>query len=361
MLGLRRFTGQVHARCTSTKGIDRLYYWIQRILFDGFIFAYFMIVGLIAALRPSQDRLLQLGEVSKVVFLCVLIGSAIASVLAKKRIKTLGQVLFAPAHLKSDFRPSCSAFWGWQTMVALLITIVLGVIVVEVNLFELVDRNNLSNAGRLFLKVANPDWELLPLAILEIIETILIAFMATLIAIPVAFVLSFFCAKNIMGGTAFGLFLYGFLRSFFNIMRSIEPILWAIIFAIWVGFGPYAGMLALMVHSVASLAKQYSEIVECVDEGPLEGIRATGAGFLQVLWFAVVPQVILPYISFTIYRWDINVRMATILGFVGGGGIGELLLQHQRLSNWPQVGTIIVAIVVWVMDSLSAYVREAIK
>lgn len=343
-----------------------MYKLIQRIVFDGVVVAYLGLVALAAVVRPTEDQLLDLGHVSSTVGLFVLGGCIVGFIFYKAKVNTLGHMLFSPAHKRPTSEVPVAwykTFWGVQTLIALFVTIVLGVRIVEVDLLELVSSTNLQNAGRLFMEVANPDWGILPLALIKIVETILIAFMATLIAVPVAFFLSFFCAKNIMGGHPLGLAVYGFLRSFFNIMRSIEPILWAIIFAVWVGFGPYAGMLALMVHSVASLAKQYSEIVECVDEGPLEGIRATGAGFLQVIWFAVVPQVVLPYISFTIYRWDINVRMATILGFVGGGGIGELLLQHQRLSNWPQVGTIIVvvAVVVWVMDSLSFYVREAIK
>ena len=129
------------------------------------------------------------------------------------------------------------------------------------------------------------------------------------------------------------------------------------------GIGPFAGMLALMIHSIASLAKQYSEMVETVDEGPIEGIESAGASKLQTIWFAIVPQVILPYISFTVYRWDINVRMATIIGLVGGGGIGTMLIQYQGQAMWPEVGTIIVviAIVVWLMDQASAYIREALK
>jgi phosphonate transport system permease protein len=122
-------------------------------------------------------------------------------------------------------------------------------------------------------------------------------------------------------------------------------------------------MLALCLHSVASLAKQYSEITEAVNEGPIEGIRSTGAGFLQTIWFAIVPQVILPYVAFTIYRWDINVRMATIIGLVGGGGIGTMLIKYQGQALWPEVGCIIVVIaaVVWLMDTASAYLREALK
>jgi phosphonate transport system permease protein len=130
-----------------------------------------------------------------------------------------------------------------------------------------------------------------------------------------------------------------------------------------VGIGPFAGMLALMLHSVASLTKQYSEIVECIFEGPVEGIKATGAGKLQTIRYGVVPQIVLPYISFTIYRWDINVRMATIIGLVGGGGIGTMLIQYQGQALWREVGCIVVviAVVVWLLDTGSAYIREAIK
>jgi phosphonate transport system permease protein len=117
-----------------------------------------------------------------------------------------------------------------------------------------------------------------------------------------------------------------------------------------------------MLHSIASLAKNYSEQVECIEQGPVEAIEATGANRLQVIWFAVVPQIVLPFLAFTIYRWDINVRMATIIGLVGGGGIGTLLMQYQGLARWNEVGTIIITIaaVVWIMDYLSAKIREAI-
>ena len=132
---------------------------------------------------------------------------------------------------------------------------------------------------------------------------------------------------------------------------------------VWVGIGPFAGMLALMIHSVASLAKQYSEMVEGVDEGPIEAIESTGANKLQTIWYAIVPQVLLPYISFTVYRWDINVRMATVIGLVGGGGIGTMLVQYQGQGMWREVGCIIVviAVVVWALDQASAYIREALK
>ena len=102
--------------------------------------------------------------------------------------------------------------------------------------------------------------------------------------------------------------------------------------------------------------------IENVDRGPIEAIEATGANWVQVVWYAVVPQVMLPYLSFTIYRWDINIRMATIIGLVGGGGIGTLLIQYQGLAKWNEVGTMVItiALVVWIMDYQSARIREAI-
>jgi phosphonate transport system permease protein len=134
----------------------------------------------------------------------------------------------------------------------------------------------------------------------------------------------------------------------------------AIVFVVWVGLGPFAGALALALHTIAALAKLYSEQVESIAPGPLEAIRATGATRLQTVVYGVVPQVIPPYISFTMYRWDINVRMSTIIGFVGGGGIGFLLQQNINLLNYRGAAAQIlaIAIVVAAMDALSSKIRE---
>ena len=243
------------------------------------------------------------------------------------------------------------------------VTVVLGVVIAEVSLLKLLEADSFYQAMRLFGELAHPDWSILPKAVLKIIETIFIAFMATAIAVPIAFVLSFVTARNVMASSKTAMTVLTVIRTTLNVGRSVEPVLWAIIFSIWVSFGPFAGMLALMVNSVASLVKQYSEIVEGVDDGPIEGIQSTGATKIQTVWFAIVPQIVLPYISYTMYRWDTNVRMATILGFVGGGGIGVMLIEYQGQAQWPQVGTIIVVIaaVVWIMDAFSAHVRAAIK
>jgi len=117
------------------------------------------------------------------------------------------------------------------------------------------------------------------------------------------------------------------IRTILNIVRSIESLIIAIVFVIIVGLGPFAGVLAIAFHSVAALAKLYSEVIEGIDPGPIEAIRATGANWAQVVRYAVIPQIIPPFTAFTIYRWDINVRSSTIIGFVGGGGIGFYLVQ----------------------------------
>ena len=159
-----------------------------------------------------------------------------------------------------------------------------------------------------------------------------------------------------------GLIIYYVSRTIFNALRSVEALVMAIVFVVWVGIGPFAGSLALALHTIASLAKLYSEQVESIMAGPLEAIQATGANRLQTIIYAVVPQIVPPYISYTMYRWDINVRMSTIIGFVGGGGIGFLLQQNINLLNYRDASAqmIAIAIVVSIMDYISSVMREKV-
>ncbi len=159
-----------------------------------------------------------------------------------------------------------------------------------------------------------------------------------------------------------GEMVYNVTRTILNILRSIEPLIMGLVFVSWVGIGPFAGLLALTLHSIASLGKLYSEQIESIDAGPIEAIQATGANRLQMIIYAVVPQIIPPYISFTMYRWDTNVRMSTIIGFVGGGGIGFLLLQQINLLQYRDAGVSVlaIAVVVSILDYASAVVRERV-
>jgi phosphonate transport system permease protein len=134
------------------------------------------------------------------------------------------------------------------------------------------------------------------------------------------------------------------------------------VFVVWVGLGPFAGILALMLHSIADLGKLFSEEVENINEGPREAITATGANSIQTIAYAVIPQVTPHYIAYIFYRWDINVRLSTIIGFVGGGGIGFVLqrflnqLQYTRAS----VMVIAIALVVTILDYVSSRIRRRI-
>jgi phosphonate transport system permease protein len=345
---------------------------IRRTIFDAFVIAYLFAFAFVAITRPvGDDVIATMGQHVMWFGILAIAGGVASVVLSSLKVRTLGHMIYAPPHERKAIgrdqagrtRPIYATFWGIQIILTLLVTIVLGVFLTDANFIRLLEAEPFQQAMRLFNELAHPDWAILPKAIMKIIESVYIAFMATALAVPLAFFLSFLTARNVMGRTRLGMLTYTLLRATFNISRSIEPVLWAIIFSVWVSFGPFAGMLALMVHSVASLTKQYSEYVESVDDGPIEGIESTGAGRMQTLWFAVVPQVILPYISYTIYRWDTNVRMATILGFVGGGGIGTMLMEYQGQARWHEVGTIIVVIaaVVWLMDAFSSHIREAIK
>lgn len=196
----------------------------------------------------------------------------------------------------------------------------------------------------------------------RMLETVFLALMATSFGLLIAFPISFIAARNIMMTNPFGAAVYYVVRLVLNLLRSVETLIWALVFIVWVGIGPFAGVLALTLHSAASLAKLYSEAVEQIDPGPVEAVRATGAGRLQTVMYAVVPQIIPQFIAFTIYRWDINVRMSTVIGLVGGGGVGFLLIQWINLLQYRQAATAVYAImiVVALMDYFSGWLREKI-
>ena len=191
--------------------------------------------------------------------------------------------------------------------------------------------------------------------------TIFMALLSTSIATVIAVPLSFLAASNITRHGPVGTTIYYITRSFFNIIRSYDPLVMATVFAFWLGFGPFPGALALTVVTTASLGKMFSEAVENIDPGPIEALQATGANRLQTVVFSVVPQIIPDFVSYIIYHWDINVRISTVIGFVGGGGIGYYMsTQINSMIGYHKAGTAIWAIVavVWAMDFLSAEVRK---
>ena len=329
-----------------------------------FLFTYYFFFAAVYLFYYVKEEVIESGGI-----LLIIAGATlIVTVLSARSKDSLGYLLAVRTNkffkdsekgVPKNWMRTCSKWFGVSLIV---LTLIMGWIITEMNMTALFSRNGMIGAKRIFVALFHPETKILGMVLQAMVETIFIALMATAIALPVAFVVSFMCARNLMKHSKWTLAVYNNIRIIFNFTRSVEPLIWAIIFSVWVGIGPFAGMLALMIHSVAALAKLYSEQIESIDHGPIEAVEATGANKIQTIWYAVVPQIMLPYLAFTIYRWDINVRMATIIGLVGGGGVGTLLMQYQGLAKWNHVGTIVltIAIVVWAMDYISAKLREAI-
>jgi phosphonate ABC transporter permease subunit PhnE len=220
------------------------------------------------------------------------------------------------------------------------------------------------NFGQLVLDFVSIDLtpKVLQVVIQQMLVTIFQAMLATTLGALIALPFSFLAAKNLTGRNPLSVWLYYLARGVLNILRSIEALLYVVIFVFWVGIGPFAGMLALAVTSFALIGKLFSEAIENIDEGPIEAVTATGADRLQMIAYAVLPQIVPPFISYLIYQWDINVRMATIIGFAGGGGIGLTLTTFFGSLQYHKAGTVvaIIVIVVALMDFASAKLRQAL-
>jgi len=196
----------------------------------------------------------------------------------------------------------------------------------------------------------------------KIIETIALGLISTVFSTIFAIPFSFLAARNIMSRVPGGTVIYYVTRTFLNIVRAIDTLIWGLIIVVWVGLGPFAGVLALTIHSIAALGKLFSEEVEHIDLGPIEAITATGANLLQTIRYAVIPQIVPPFLAYTLLRWDINMRSATIVGFVAGGGIGFFVVETIRKSGYTQYAAALwaVAIIIMIVDYVSAKWRERI-
>jgi phosphonate ABC transporter permease subunit PhnE len=194
----------------------------------------------------------------------------------------------------------------------------------------------------------------------QILVTIFQALLATTFGALVALPFSFLAARNLTGRSRVLGWLYYAIRAMFNVLRSIEALLYVAIFVFWVGIGAFAGMLALAVTTFALIGKLFSEAIENIENGPIEAVTATGANPLQVINYAVLPQIVPPFVSYLIYQWDINIRMATIIGFAGGGGIGLTLSTFFGSLQYHKAGTVVafIVVVVALMDFASAKLRE---
>ena len=196
----------------------------------------------------------------------------------------------------------------------------------------------------------------------KILETLALGILATIFSTILAVPLSFFAAHNIMSRVPVGRVVYYIMRAFLNFVRAVDPIIWGLVIIAWIGLGPFTGVVALTIHSTAALAKLFSEEIEHIDLGPVEAITATGANMLQVLRYAVVPQIYPPFLAYTLLRWDINMRSATIIGFVAGGGIGAFVIEMIRQGGYRQYAAAlwVIALVIMLIDYVSGVWRQRI-
>lgn len=239
---------------------------------------------------------------------------------------------------------------GWGLFLALLAWSWQGAEIRPLALIK--DSGNMAVLGKEFFPPDFTDW---PIYLGEMVITIQIALWGTILAVICAVPLGIMSSENIAPW-----WVYQPVRRLMDAARAINEMVFAMLFVVAVGLGPFAGVLALFVHTTGVLAKLFSEAVEAIDPQPVEGIRATGALGMEEVIFGVIPQVLPLWISYALYRFESNIRSATVVGMVGAGGIGVLLWELIRgfyFARTCAVVLIIIAVVV-VFDLLSQYIRK---
>ena len=239
---------------------------------------------------------------------------------------------------------------GWGLFLMLLIWSWQGAEIRPMALIE--DSANMAVFSREFFP---PDFYEWPIYLQEMIITVHIAVWGTFLAVVCAVPLGLLCAENISP-----VWIYQPVRRLMDAARAINEMVFAMLFIVAVGLGPFAGVLALAVHTTGTLAKLFSEAVEAIDPRPVEGIRATGAHKLVEIVYGVLPQVMPLWLSFTLYRFESNVRSASVVGMVGAGGIGVVLFEVIRGFQYAQTCAVLIILVVTVslIDLLSARLRQ---
>jgi phosphonate transport system permease protein len=245
----------------------------------------------------------------------------------------------------------------------------------EIDLSQLFSRDGLGQILVYLTKLVPPDFSpnVLREAWKGTIETFAISFMGTLLAVAVALPIVFFASRNLIySGLLYEMepkqgwkrsarmIPYLAAKSVLNIVRTIPEMVWALIFVFLVGLGPFPGVLALGIHTGGVLGKLFGEVLEDVDSQPIESLQSTGASRLQILFYGILPQVLPQFVSYTLYRWEVNIRVAAVLGLVGAGGLGQRIHIAISLFLENQLLTLIIAIyiLVTIVDYLSAYLRR---
>ncbi|KUP05397.1 alkylphosphonate ABC transporter permease [Bacillus coahuilensis m2-6] len=214
----------------------------------------------------------------------------------------------------------------------------------------------INNYNRIIPKLFNPDWAVFGKVWEAMVETIYIAFVGSLTAAILAIPLGFLAAQNMTKNrvvTTVGKWILSAIRAF-------PDIILAILFIVVVGPKPFAGVLAIAIGSTGMLGKLYSEVLESIDTNIIEAMEATGANKLQILAHGILPQITPEFLSYALYRFEIDIRASTILGIVGAGGIGTLIIFAKMNRNWEEMGLILLVIIVVVtfIDIVSTKIRK---
>lgn len=247
-------------------------------------------------------------------------------------------------------KPSWGRMIGWGLFLAVLAWSWQGAEMNPLALYR--DAGNMAIFAADFFPPDFTDWQLY---LKEMIVTVQIALWGTVLAIICAIPLSILSSENIVPW-----WVYQPVRRLMDACRSINEMVFAMLFVVAVGLGPFAGVLALFISTTGVLAKLFAEAVEAIDPGPVEGVRATGASALQEVIYGVLPQVLPLWISYALYRFESNVRSATVVGMVGAGGIGVILWEAIRGFQFAQTCALLIMIilVVSLIDVLSQRLRK---
>lgn len=202
---------------------------------------------------------------------------------------------------------------------------------------------------------SHPDFAQWQYYVEEMVVTIQIALWGTFLAVLLAIPFGILSAHNMTPW-----YVRQPVRRLMDLFRAIHEMVYAVLFVVAVGLGPFAGVMALFIHTTGILAKLFSEAVEAIDPRPVEAVRATGASRLQEVLYGVIPQVLPLWLSFTLYRFESNVRAATVLGLIGAGGIGQVLFESIRGFYYPQASAMLIIVIVTVSltDLLSQHLRK---
>lgn len=239
--------------------------------------------------------------------------------------------------------------WG-----AVIVLLIIAFKPVEMSNFTKLFTN--SENMRLYGKeLLHPDFTNIRLYIAQMWLTVQIAMWGTALAVIIAVPFGLACSRNVSP-----IWLQQPMRLLMNLLRSIPDLVVGTLFLVAVGLGPFAGVMALALNTGGVLAKLFSESVEAIDKGPVEGVRATGATRLHEIVWGVIPQVAPHWTSYALYRFESNSRSATVLGLIGAGGIGQVLFESLNAFAYAQLSAIVIVIVVAVslIDLLSQAMRS---